>query len=141
VIARLVLAAVLLASPALAQTSEEYAHMATKTFSAWSCSVLADYGDKNGETERLFKLGYDTGKNVIEALWAGKVNKEDWSKHAPWVFGHKLGGPSTDFALGRLFETILDDKVEKLWKKSTDNEARKREAESMYRTQNCSFLK
>jgi hypothetical protein len=135
------IAAIAIASPALAEpTSEEYAMMARKTFSAWACFSLADYTSNVAEAERLFTLGYESGKAVVEAVKAGKVKREDWSKHAPWIFGSMMGG-ATDFALGRMFETVMADTVKKLWKETTTQEDRQFKADTLYRNQNCSLLR
>lgn len=141
------LAAITIASPALAQpTSEEYALMGRKTFSLWSCTVLAGYSGNSAEAERLFNLGYETAKTFVEAVKDGKVKREDWGKHVPMLFGDMMGGPSIDFALGRMYELVQDhtgDELREIFKKTgaTDDGSRKTQAHDMYGKQNCSFLR
>jgi hypothetical protein len=129
-------------SPAVAQTSEDYAKIGMKTYSVWSCAVLTSYTKETQDGNKLFSLGYDLGKTFIEAIKAGKVKQEDLRKHAPMVFGDKLNSPSTDFALGRMFETVVDGTVKEVWQDATsDEDLRKNKAADMYRKQNCPFLK
>jgi len=137
-----VLLALTLTSPAVAQTSEDYAKMSRKVWSLFECTVLASYTKDNMEAERLFQLGYENGKTFIEALKAGKVKNEDLRKHMPWAMGEKLSGPSTEFALGRLYESIQDYTIEEIWKDaSSDEDLRKTKALTTYQKQNCSFLR
>lgn len=139
---RLYLPALLaLSLPAVAQTSEDYAKMGMKTYSVWSCAVLTSYTKETQDGNKLFSLGYDLGKSFIEAIKAGKVKQEDL-RNAPMVFGDKLNSPSTDFALGRMFEAVVDGTVKEVWQDATsDEELRKNKAADIYRKQNCSFLK
>ncbi|MGO4388425.1 hypothetical protein AB4Y85_12895 [Microvirga sp. 2YAF29] len=137
-----VLAFLALSSPAFAQTSDDYSKMGMKTYSLWSCAVLTSYTKEAQEGNKLFGLGYETGKTFVEAVKAGKAKQEDLRKYAPMVFGDKLNNPNTDFALGRMFEAVLDGTVKEVWQDaSSDEELRKNKAADMYRKQNCSFLK
>jgi hypothetical protein len=136
----LALAATLLTTPALAQTSLDYAKMSRKVWSLFECTVLAAYNDDK-EAERLFLLGYETGKTFVEALRAGKIKPEDMRQNMPWTMGDKLSGPSAEFAMGRLFESIQGYTVKEIWEDTGTNEdLRKSKARSAYQKQNCSFL-
>lgn len=131
-----------LASPAVAQNSEDYAQMSRKVWSLFECTVLASYTKNGTEAEKHFQLGYQTGKTFIEALKAGKVKNEDLRKHMPWAMGEKLNGPSIEFALGRLYESIQDYTIEEIWKDTASSEdLRKTKALTTYQKQNCAFLK
>src|SRR3712207_4386705 len=105
------LALLALSSSAVAQTSEDYAKMGTKTYSLWSCAVLTSYTKETQDGNKLFGLGYEAGKTFVEAVKAGKAKQEDLRRHSPWIFGDKINGPSTDFSLGRMFEAVMDGTV------------------------------
>jgi hypothetical protein len=131
-----------LSSPAVAQTSEDYAKLSRKTWSLWSCAVLAGYTNDTPEAERLFNLGYEAGKTFVDAVRAGKVQQEDLRKHMPWLLGEKISGPNTDFSMGRMFEFIMDSTMGDIRKDSgLDADLRKTTALTMYQKQNCSFLR
>jgi hypothetical protein len=56
--------------------------------------------------------------------------------------GEKLNGPTTEFALGRLYESIQEYTIDEIWKDTTSSEdLRKTKALTTYQKQNCSFLK
>jgi hypothetical protein len=136
------LAATLLTTRALAQTSLDYAKMSRKVWSLFECTVLVGYTDNETEAERLFLLGYETGTTFVEALRAGKIKREDLRNHIPWTMGEKLSGPKAEFAVGRLFESIQGYTVKEIWEDTGSNEdLRKSKALSTYEKQNCSFLK
>ena len=59
----------------LGQTSEEYAAMGQKLWAAFECGALAEYADKPEESGRLYSLGYDQGKTLLDAFRAGKVDQ------------------------------------------------------------------
>ena len=59
----------------LGQTSEEYAAMGQKVWAAFECGALAEYADKPEESGRLYSLGYDQGKTLLDAFRAGKVDQ------------------------------------------------------------------
>jgi hypothetical protein len=60
----------------LDQTSDEYAAMGQKLWDAFECGALAEYADKPEECGRLYKLGYDQGKTLLDAFRAGKVDQQ-----------------------------------------------------------------
>jgi hypothetical protein len=131
-----------LSSPAVAQTSLDYAQMSRKIWSLFECTALASYTKNNAEAERLFSLGYETGKTFIGALKAGKIKSEDLRNYMPWTMSEKLSGPSADFALGRIYESIQEHTINEVWKDTVPgDDLRQIKALSTYEKQNCSFLK
>jgi hypothetical protein len=64
----------------LGQTSEEYAAVGQKLWDAFECGALAEYADKPEKTARLYKLGYDQGKTLLDDLRGGKVDQQARSK-------------------------------------------------------------
>jgi hypothetical protein len=94
---------------AQAETSRELAQKARVSWSAFECAVFAEKRNKPEDQERLFKLGYVNGVAFIEALKANKIAAEDFSSTIPIGFSLRLGGPSVDFIVGRVFEGVADD--------------------------------
>ena len=88
------LALLALCAPAAAQTSEDFAKMGTKTYSLWSCAVLTSYTKETQDGNKLFGLGYETGKIFVDAVKSGKAKREDLRLHTPMIFGDKINGPS-----------------------------------------------
>jgi hypothetical protein len=92
VIAALFLAA--LPTILLGQTSEEYAAMGQKLWAAFECGALAEYANKPEESRRLYNLGYDQGKTLLDAFRAGKVDQQARSKLPIPVLFMLDGGPT-----------------------------------------------
>lgn len=139
--APLLLAAVLLTTPALAQTSEDYAKMSRKVWSIFECTFLAVYTKDNSEAGRLALLGLETGKTYVEATKAGKIKPEDFRNYTPYAFLNMIQGPSTDFTLGRMYQHVHGILFEEISKDFPADEVRNNRARDMYRIRNCSFLK
>jgi hypothetical protein len=141
-----VLAAALLASPALADPMpKEYVTVAMKTSSFWSCAVMADYADNREEVGRLLNLGYETGKTLVEEIKSGRVEPPNWFtdawlERAPWVNMVKENAPSTDFVLGRAYQSIREATWKDVWSSKASGGLTEK-AEALFRERNCSFLK
>ncbi|MFC4170861.1 hypothetical protein ACFOYU_02140 [Microvirga sp. GCM10011540] len=129
-----------LSSPAVAQTSEDYARIGLKSHSVWSCSILARYVEDIPEAERLFTLGYDLGKTFVEAIKAGKVAREDLGKYPQIMFSDLVEGPSTDFILGRMYEVVIKRTAKEAFDTTKTSEELKEKASGMSQRQNCSFM-
>lgn len=133
-----------LSTPVLAQSSKDYAMMAKRSFSEFSCAALAATAGMKGEHSRLFKLGYEHGKTFIEALQANKVEPSDVSNIVPWGFSFNLGGPSPDFMLGVIWSFAIqgtDDGVRKDEEmKPVDPSLWEMRAKNRFSKENCSLL-
>jgi hypothetical protein len=103
----------------LGQTSEEYAAMGQKLWAAFECGALAEYADKPEESGRLYKMGYDEGKTLLDAFRAGKIDDQARRKLPPPVLFMLDGGPTVDFILGRIFESAMQNTSQQLWKQRT----------------------
>lgn len=90
--------------------------MAKATWSAFECTSLASKFNDTKEQERLFRFGYDQGKNFIAALQKGKVEQKDLDSEAPFIMLLLLQGPTPDFMLGRIFESAQDSVLEDVYK-------------------------
>src|ERR1700736_2476679 len=86
----------------LGQTSEEYAAMGQKLWAAFECGALVEYADMPEESRRLYNLGYDQGKTLLDAFRAGKVDQQARGKLPIPVSPMLDGGPTVDFVLGRI---------------------------------------
>ena len=124
----------------LGQTSEEYAAMGQKLWDAFECGALAEYVDKPEETARLYKLGYDQGKTLLDAFRAGKVDQQARSKLPIPVLLMLDGGPTVDFILGRIFESAMQDTTRQLFEASNNNATRKIIASQNFARRNCGSL-
>lgn len=144
------LACVLAALPAYAQSK---ADLGRKSWSAFECSVLAELAGKRSEQERLFTVGLTSGREFIEALRNGEIQENDVRSSVPLLMLMRLGGPSTDFMIGRIYEaavgTAYDDIVKKgdnglelpIEKWRMDDELKKMRADLLYLRGNCSLIR
>jgi hypothetical protein len=124
----------------LGQTSEEYAAMGQKLWDAFKCGAFAEYADKPEESGRLFNLGYNQGKTLLDAVRAGKVDQEAVSKLPKPVLFMLDGGPTVDFILGRIFESAMQDTSQQLFEASNNSGTRKIIAGQNFAKRNCGLL-
>jgi hypothetical protein len=54
------------------QTSEDYATMGQKMWAAFECGALAEHAGRTEESTRLYKMGYDDGKTLLDASWKSR---------------------------------------------------------------------
>ena len=89
----LALAATLcLVGEARAQTAPEYVQLGKKIWSAFQCTVAAERTGNVKEQERLWQLGYDSGRAFIQAVEDKKV-KKDIRLKIPLYITLNLNGP------------------------------------------------
>ncbi|MCX6061343.1 MAG: hypothetical protein NT103_03720 [Campylobacterales bacterium] len=125
-----------------AASSSEYALMGSKTWSAFECSVLAEYGNSK-EQERLFNYGYTQGIVFMNALKENKIKSEDLYNKVPMGLLMHIQGPTADFALGRILEKAVDSALKNIIKsgdKINDKDVQKILAEGQYTKQNCQLI-
>src|SRR5262249_22045651 len=124
----------------LGQTSEEYAVMGQKLWAAFECGALVEYADKPEESARLYELGYDQGKTLLDAFRAGKVDQQARSKLPIPVLFMLDGEPTADFILGRIFEAAMQDTSQQLFEASNNGATRKIIAGQNFAKRNCGLL-
>lgn len=127
---------------AFATSSSEYALMGRSSWSAFECSVLAGYSNSK-EAERLFRYGYSQGITFVNALRENKVKQEDLSNTVPMGMLLHIQGPTSDFALGRVYEKASDSGLKDIIKsgdKMNDKDIQRMLAEGRYTQQNCSLI-
>lgn len=125
-----------------ATSSSEYALMGSASWSAFECSVLAGYGNPK-EQERLFKYGYSQGITFVNDLKENKVKQEDLYNKVPMGMMMHIQGPTSDFALGRVYEKAVDSGLKDIIKsgdKINDKDVQKILAEGQYTKQNCQLI-
>ena len=131
-------------SCALASESEDYALMGRKTWSAFECASLSSKTGDTSESERLFLVGYNSGKQFLTALSANKIKEKDLKNQVPFLMLLLLQGPSHDFILGRIYsaaeKNALDDVFNTEGKYNPD-EVQKSLAENKVRKNNCRLIR
>ena len=136
--------AALIASPAQA----EGLNLGRVTWSAFTCATYAELAKKTIEQARLFDLGITSGRKFIEGVANGTISQEERAK-APWGVTMNLGGPSTDFILGRIHSFALNEAYDKVVKganeldptKWLDDAAAEIKALSLYTSANCELVR
>ena len=114
--------------------------MGQKLWAAFECGALVEYADMPEESRRLYNLGYDQGKTLLDAFRAGKVDQQARSKLPIPVLLMLHGGPTVDFILGRIFESAMQDTSRQLFEASNNKETRKIIAGQNFAKRNCGLL-
>ena len=139
----LIAAALLLAcGSATAQESDDYARMSRVSWAAFECAAFSSVLNEPKEQERLFRLGYDKGKEFLEALQAGRIKGEDLYSISPSGFLMLAQGPTPDFILGRVFESAQENALKDVITSETvlEDELKKSIASRKYQEGNCEVL-
>lgn len=137
------LCAMFTSAQAAIKTSEEYAALSRRSWSAFECSALALIAGNTNEQRRLFTLGYESGKEFIEAVRAGKVEDHHARQHAPIGMLLKMEGPTADFMLGRIWEAAFKNATKEAYDsyaKYSNESLRTQIARSEFERQNCALL-
>lgn len=122
-------------------------------WSAFSCGMFAKMAGDIDEQQRLFQLGYQNGREFLEAVMNQTISEEEM-KGAPIGVTMLLGGPSADFALGRIFESAIGDAYDTVVKRDSagtllaepsewvmDDEVQKIIAKTKYQQSNCALIR
>ncbi|MEO4042427.1 hypothetical protein AAFN47_12555 [Hoeflea sp. CAU 1731] len=105
----MVVAAICVACTSLACAAEKDAEAAKIMYSAWLCSIYAELKHDTAAQDRLFKLGYQNGRQFMDAALAGTITKEERKAVVPYVVVLLMAGPTPEFVLGRIFESAARD--------------------------------
>ena len=120
-------------------------------WSAFSCATYAEHAGNEREQKRLFDIGYRAGRTFIDGI-KNQTIAEAERREAPIGVLLRLGGPSIDFMIGRIFESAGEYAYDKVVK--TDNsglavldpsewatgELKVIRAQSEYRESNCKLI-
>lgn len=123
-------------------------------WSAFECSTYADIaGERPKEHERLFLLGYESGKRFLEAVLRSEIPEKEVRSTVPMGLLGNAQGPTVDFRLGRIYAVSTQEAYDKVVKHDDvgldlpvakwrmDKELQKSIAANEYRKQNCALLK
>jgi hypothetical protein len=152
----LILACLLACRTAAVSSDESQAINADSARLAWSALECSEYarmmGDKTQE-ERLMKVGLAAGRSFIDAVRANRISKDDVYSKVPMAVMAIVTGPSTEFSLGRLYQSAITDASDRIVKNDYSNmpmpidkwivdpEVLKIKAGGQFSAKNCSLLK
>ena len=125
------------------------------TWSAFECQMYAHLAENTPESERLFQLGYNSGKEFMRQVFSGELSNDYLRSNAPMGITMLLrdGGPSEEFILGRIYETVTQYAYENAVKKDKtgvtlppdkwrmDKELQQFYSANIYSDKNCELLK
>ncbi|GEM_PF-5886228 len=149
----------LLAAPFLASASAQAAdvdeHLALKSYTAFKCHVYAAQSLQTEESQRLFRLGFKSGKDFLEILEDGIFASEVVNDTVPGVVMEMVnqGLTNEEFVLGRIYENTRREAFDDVIKKSAagfelppnqwrrDDQSKGARAMSLYKEANCALLK
>jgi hypothetical protein len=127
------IAPVLVAPPfgiASAQVDNDAVRVTQLSLSAFECGALAP---NQADAERLFLLGYDTGKAFIERVTTSPLNEATRNKIA--VLWLSTNGPTADFILGVVYARMTDEALKDMSLQGWDLQKSIRYAEK-----NCALI-
>jgi hypothetical protein len=133
-----------------AQTPAEYEAQARLAYSAVTCEKYAEMASLNestGDSGRLFTVGYRALQAVFQARHRGaSMGKDAGEKEPHWIILQIMLGPTAEFDVGRVHETISDF----AWTKIADGVPggvtpdnfikTKAVAQRLYRDANCDYV-
>jgi len=128
---------------AKAESSKDYSMMGKIAWSAFECSSLASVAEDEKEQRRLFMIGYEQGKQFLDALIAKKINQSDLSSIVPSGFVMLIEGPTPDFVLGRLFAATQENALDGVFVsegKYNPKDLQKIIAERRFHERNCRLI-
>jgi hypothetical protein len=132
--------------------AEADARKSIALLSHWQCFQWSRMAGEQAATETHFNAGMEAGRTFLAAARAGTITKEEADSIVPMTIVLTMSGPSTEFVLGRIFETVTTDAFNDIAKEDpsgmprdpkdyiTDDGLLKSYAEMKYRSANCGLL-
>jgi len=77
-------------------------------WSAIECGTFAELAEDQEEQKRLFLVGIEAGRSFVRDVQDETVPESEY-REAPIGVLMRLGGPSIDFILGRIFESAVGE--------------------------------
>jgi hypothetical protein len=126
-------------------------NLALVMWSAFSCATYAEISGNKPEQERLFEVGYNAGRTFVDGF-KNKTITETEAKDAPLGVLMLLSGPTTDFIIGRIFESATEDAYDKVVKENSaglpildpskwaDSDLKINSAKNKYQSSNCALI-
>ncbi len=100
--------------------------------------MFADVAGKKEESERLFNVAIRAGRQFLEALTSGRIPEAEVRSQVPIGITLKLGRPSIDFMLGRIYEDATENAYDKI---VNQDENGLPQAERKYGGSNCILIR
>lgn len=138
--------------PQTAIASEEDAKAAMVMWTAFECGLYAEMTGDRDRQAFLYERGIEAGKQFFAAVEAGTITEEEQRKHVPYMLPMLAQGPSVDFVLGRIFESVMNSAYDDVVKEDdaglklpmeewiNDDELKKSRAQLLYQRSNCDLL-
>jgi len=133
------------------QASKDDVQLGRMTYSAFECFMFAEMAGNKEEAERLFNVAIRAGRQFLEALTKGRLSEDEVRTQVPIGVTLKLGGPSIDFMLGRIYEGATDQAYNAivsqdenglpLQSRIEDKDLRRMKAEGKYLRGNCVLIR
>ena len=146
--------AVTLASAAVVHAEDKNLNLGRLASSAFVCATYAEMSGDSDEQMRLFNVGYNAGKKLLEGIRDKTISGAEIGQQTTVTVLLLLNGPSIDFILGRIYENaagVAHDSVVKEDSAGTllidpskwviDRELQERVAQTKYRDQNCELVR
>ena len=136
-----------------AGAADEKAALARAMWSAFQCSTFAEMSKNEKEQMRLFSVGLKAGREFIEAAKKNQISEDAFRSQVPIGVSMLLGGPSTDFMIGRIFANATQRCINSVVKKDrngfllpinswvNDDELKRTIASTKYLTGNCTLIR
>ena len=116
---------------------------------AFTCATYAEVVEDGDEQKRLFVIGLDVGREFVDKVKSGGF-EENAADKTPVAVLLRLGGPTTDFVVGRIYEGAAEYAHDKVTKGDNaavfdptlqTEEGKKIWANTLFSRSNCSLLK
>lgn len=149
---RAIISALLILSHGPTFADEEDAIRARVMWAAFECAVFAGMSDNATAQVELFERGLAEGRTFFAAAQAGDITEDEWRNNVPVAVSLLAAGPTIDFIIGRVFETVAGDAFDKVVKEDANGLPLRSEewrtdptlihlrAEDLFRTSNCELL-
>lgn len=147
-----VVAILLVSMLGICHAQEKHPNRGLLMWAAFSCATFAELSGNSGEQERLFKLGYKIGRELLSDIDAKKIDQREF-ENLPVGVKFRLAGPTTEFIMGRIFEGAQEDAFDKVVKeddhggiltdplKWADGELKVLRARNKFQKSNCGVLR
>lgn len=86
----------------------------------WRCQVWSGMARDEESALAHFNQGYASGSRFVAAARAGQIDPADFDNTVPIYISMSLGGPSDDFALGRLYEITTQNAYDQIVTRGKD---------------------
>lgn len=125
------------------------------SWAQFECALYSSMGSDNKAAEKQhFDSGYESLKVLLEKLEQGEINDEQIQKEIPIgiILLIAEGGPSADFIIGRVYNTVYQDAYDEVVKEDRngtllppekwrrDEELIQIMADNLYNKSNCGLL-